>query len=285
MSVQAAINAALFVNFVYENWNSNGDTTDLKGMQVLTHAGQPILPGLSYRVLQTIYSNDLATDCKALNNDTSWQAYRTLGMVAVNEADPTDMVIAIRGTESWQEWCQDFKFLYRSFPNVAHSGLTEDGFTDMYLTFSMQPKATTTYGQDLLATLGAKARVTIVGHSLGSALATLQALELGTHTGHSVELFTLASPRVGDLSFQHLFDHVVQNAYRICNRLDVVPKIPPVPMYCHVGDEMELVPGPEVKFDLGCEHAITTYLYLLAKEIGAEANYPLKAECQMPAGA
>lgn len=279
MSVQAAINAALFVNFVYENWNSKGSTTDLNGMQVLTRAGQPIIPGASYRVLQTIYSNDMATDIKALNNDTSWQAYRTLGIVAVNDADATDVVIAIRGTESWQEWCQDFKFLYRTFPNVAHSGLTEDGFTDMYLSFSLQPRATTTYSADLLATLGASARVTIAGHSLGSALATLQALDLGANTSHPVELCTLASPRVGDLSFQHLFDHVVQNAYRICNRLDVVPKIPPIPMYCHVGDEMELVPGPEVKFDLGCEHAITTYLYLLAKQIGAEAQYPLQPDC------
>ena len=49
----------------------------------------------------------------------------------------------------------------------------------------------------------------------------------------------------GDKRKRHRYitsiNHIVPNAYRVGNRLDVVPKVPPPLMYFHVGDETELL--------------------------------------------
>ncbi len=277
MNVQAAINAGLFVEFVYNTWNSDSQSTNLDGRQVVTAAGAPVVPGKTYTVLKTIYSNDLATDISPQR--PALEGYKTIGIVAQSAADDADIVIAVRGTEGIWEWLQDFKFLLRSFPNVSGSGLTEDGFTDMYLSFSLTPGPSATFMKDVAALLPSNAMVTVTGHSLGAALATLLALDMAANTRLPVGVYTLASPRVGDLSFHNLFNHVVPNAYRIANRLDVVPKTPPPLLYFHVGDETDLIPGSALKFDLACEHALTSYFNMLATLIGQQNLYPIDPDC------
>ncbi|HUN83801.1 MAG TPA: hypothetical protein VMU48_05445 [Terracidiphilus sp.] len=283
MNVQAAINAGLFVQFVYNNWNGPSQSTSLDGRAVVNPAGQPVIPGKNYVVLKTIYSNDLATDINPQKPLT--EGYKTIGVVAQNGADATDVFIAVRGTEGIWEWLQDFKFLPRPFPNVAGSGVTEDGFTDMYLSFSFTPAPSGTFMKDLAALLPSNAVVTIAGHSLGSALATLLALDLAANTKLSTSLYTLASPRVGDLIFHNLFNHVVPNAYRIANRLDVVPQTPAPPLYFHVGDDTELIPPGTLKHDLGCEHSIDSYFNMLSTLMGQPSAYPIDSNCLMQAPA
>jgi len=281
MNVQAAINAGLFVQFVYDNWNTASQATNLDGRPVVTSAGQPVIPGKTYKVLKTIYSNDLATDFNP--QKPQLEGFKTIGIVAQNAADDADVYIAVRGTEGIWEWIQDFKFLPRPFPKVSGSGLAEDGFTVMYLSFSLTPSPSTTFREDVVPLLPSNAMVTIAGHSLGSALATLLALDMAVNTNLPTSLYTFASPRVGDLSFHNLFDHVVQNAYRIANRLDVVTKTPPPLFYFHVGDETELVPGTVpgqgIKFDLLCEHHLSSYFHMLAKLIQQESHYPIDPSC------
>lgn len=277
MNAQNAINAGLFVQFVYNTWNGTSQATNLDGRPVVTASGAPVIPGKDYKVLKTIYSNDLATDISPQR--PTLEGYKTIGIIAQNAAAATDIVIAVRGTEGIWEWLQDAKFLPRPFPNVPGSGLTEDGFTDMYLSFSLQPKGTGTFMKDVQALLPANASVTIAGHSLGSSLATLLALDMAVNTKFGVTLYTHASPRVGDLSFHNLFNHVVENAYRIANRLDIVPKTPPPLMYFHVGDESELIPPGTMKFDILCEHHMTTYFNMLATQIGQQNAYPIDAAC------
>lgn len=283
MNVQAAINAGLFVQFVYNTWSNPSQSSSLDGRAVVNSAGQPVIPGKNYVVLKTIYSNDLATDINPQKPLTG--GYKTIGIVAQNAADPTDVFIAVRGTEGIWEWLQDFKFLPRPFPNVTGSGLTEDGFTDMYLSFSLTPAPSGTFMKDVAALLPSNAAVTIAGHSLGSSLATLLALDMAVNTKLAVSLYTLASPRVGDLGFFTLFNHVVPNTYRVANRLDVVPQTPAPPLYFHVGDETELVPPGTLKYDLGCEHAITSYFNMLAALIGQPGAYPITSNCLNQAAA
>ena len=277
MNVQAAINAGLFLQFVYDSWNVPSQTTNLDGRSVVTSNGLPVIPGKTYNVLKTIYSNDLATDISPQRPQL--EGYKTIGIIAQNAADDTDIFIAVRGTEGIWEWLQDFKFGIRSFPNVPGSGLTEDGFTDMYLSFSLTPSPSSTFMNDVAALLPPNAMVTVTGHSLGAALATLLALDMAVNTKFPIGLYTLASPRVGDLSFHNLFNHIVQNAYRIANRLDIVPKTPPPLLYFHVGDETDLIPSSAMKFDLACEHHLTSYFNMLATLIGQQSLYPIDADC------
>ena len=274
MNVQSAINAGLFVEFVYSNWSQANPRPNLNGMTVVTDSGTDVIPGTKYTVIKTIYANDLATDISPLCAD-----YITMGIVAAT-ADLSSIYIAIRGTENIWEWVQDFKFMPRTFPRVDGAGLTDDGFTDMYLSFSFAPAASQTFISDLAALVPANSKVTIAGHSLGSSLATLLALDMAANTKIPVALYTLASPRDGDHSFEKLFNQIVPDAYRIANRLDIVPKTPPPLLYVHVGDETDLIPGPEVKFDLACEHATTTYFNMLAKLINpSQTQYPIQAKC------
>ena len=277
MNVQAAINAGLFVQFVYNNWNIPSQTVDLTGRDVITPTGSPIIPGKNYKVLRTIYSNDLATDIGPQR--AILEGYKTIGIVASNEADSSDVFIALRGTEGIWEWLQDIKFFPRPFPNVSGSGLTEDGFTDMYRSFSLTPGPSSTFLNDLKEAISQNATVTIAGHSLGSALATLLALDMAANSRLPITLYTLASPRVGDLTFHNLFNHVVQSAYRIANRLDVVTQTPPPLFYFHVGDDTELVPPNTMKFTIPCEHALTTYLNMLATLIHQQSLYPIDNDC------
>jgi triacylglycerol lipase len=285
MTIQNAINAALFVQFVYDNWGTDAVSNNLDGRALLSPApaSAPIIPGKNYTVLRTIYANDLATASNP--NRPIAEGYKTIGIVAVNDADPTDIYVAIRGTSTIWEWLQDLNFLMKPFSNVSGSGLTEDGFTDMYQSFSFTAGVNQgpAFIQNLAALIRASsptACATITGHSLGASLATLLALDLSANTTVTNTLYTLASPRTGDLTFSHLFNHVVPNAYRIVNRLDVVPKTPPPLLYWHVGDETELIPGPDLKFDLKCEHILTTYLHLLGTLNNTPALFPLDQVCR-----
>ncbi len=279
MNIPEAIEAGLFVQFVYGSWNSSGQTTNLDGAEVVSGPNTPVIAGKSYKVLKTIYSNDLATDISP--NRPLVEGYKTIGIVAVDRANPQSLVIAVRGTEGIWEWLQDIKFLQIPFANVAGAGLTEDGFTDMYYSFSFTPGNSNTFVKDLLAMIPSGSTVTVVGHSLGSALSTLLALDISAHSSLNVISYTYASPRVGDLTFQTLFNHIVPNTYRIDNRLDIVPKTPPPLFYYHVGDDTELIPPVTVKFDLACEHNTATYFNMLATLLGRGDAYPIPAGCLM----
>jgi Lipase (class 3) len=279
VNVQNAINACLFVQFVANNWkDNNGINRDLDNLPVLDPTGAPVVAGKQFTVFKTIYACDLATDIHPTRpGDDGW---RTMGIVARNAADANEVVIAIRGTLTIWEWLQDAKFLFKPYPNLPGSGLTEDGFTDMYQSFSFKNAPNgNPFLQDLLALLGPGSNVTITGHSLGAALATLMALDFAAHSRLPLTTFTIASPRVGDLTFSRVFDNIVPACFRVANRLDVVPKTPPPLLYFHVGDESELVPGSNLKFDLGCEHHLTSYLNMLSKTIGTQASYPIQADC------
>jgi Lipase (class 3) len=278
MNVSAAINAGLFVQFVYNNWNIPNPnlTNSLDGKLVVTSAGTPVIPDQNYNVIKTIYANDLATD---ISPNKTAQGFRTIGIVAQNTSDASDVFVAIRGTEGIWEWVQDAKFLLRTFPPVTGSGLTEDGFTDMYLSFSLAQGGGGAFMNDVKNALPSQANVTVAGHSLGSSLATLCALDMAVNTGFSVGLYTLASPRVGDLAFHNLFNHVVKNAYRVANRMDLVTHVPVPPLYWHVGDDTELTPPDTMKYDIPCEHHLSTYFNMLAALIGQQNQYPIDNDC------
>jgi len=72
-------------------------------------------------------------------------------------------------------------------------------------------------------------KIWFTGHSLGAALATLAADRYGNVQG----LYTFGSPRVGDQDFKEDFQ---VNTYRFVNNSDIVTRVPPASMYCHVGE-------------------------------------------------
>ena len=191
-------------------------------------------------------------------------------------------MVAIRGTASIFEWVQDARFLLVKCPILPGAGYTEDGFTAVYESLRITENPASTRLVDALPDMAFPhpvTSVTICGHSLGAALATLLALDVGANTKfEKPTAYTCASPRVGDPSFVDTYNQLVSNTYRFANRLDIVPKVPSPPLYEHVLGLYDLNPMLKVKWDIPCEHHLTTYLYLLSLLSGGTL-LPLDGAC------
>ncbi|MFZ0964965.1 MAG: lipase family protein [Terriglobia bacterium] len=254
------------------------------------HAGQIVNAGLigggtAYKVVTSIYANDLATDMNPQRGNY------TVPIGLVLQASATgDAVIAVRGTEGIDEWIQDAKFLAVPCPFLPSAGNTEDGFTAMYKSMNVNTAAGSPSLVKALTGLtwtGTVNSLTICGHSLGGALATLLALDVAANTAppfNNPVVYTYASPRVGDPQFVSVYNHVFPNTARIANRLDLVPKLPLPPLYDHVLGLFELnpvkllPPTVLVKCDIPCEHALNSYLHLLSLMAGGTV-IPLDPNC------
>jgi hypothetical protein len=231
-----------------------------------------------YTFLQTIYGDDLATDIDSHLGDIV-----TFGFVAVSAGK--ELVAAIRGTDSLLEWLHDASYLIVPVVVPGAHGFTEDGFSAVYRSLRTAQQNGSPTAKDTIKgylDTGAANRVTICGHSLGGALATFLTLDVGLHTSCRAPVsYTYASPRTGDHLFASSHSAVVPFSYRIANRQDLVPKLPPIfPLpYEHVNTHYELSPpSNKIKASIPCMHHLTTYLWLMAQLCGAP-GYSLDSDC------
>ncbi|MBO0734469.1 MAG: lipase family protein [Methylocapsa sp.] len=236
------------------------------------------IKALGYTFLQTLYGDDLATDI-----DPHKGFVVSFGYVAVSDAK--ELVAVIRGTDTLLEWMHDASFLMVPCPVAGASGFTEDGFTDVYRSLRVEQGSGTLSAKDSIKSYldtGAAASVTICGQSLGGALATLLALDVGLNTRcRSPAAYTYASPRTGDHIFAGSFNAAILASHRIVNRQDLVTKLPPiVPLpYEHVNTGYALIPPPNtINPTIPCMHHLTTYLWLMSQHTGSKA-YPLDPDC------
>jgi len=237
-----------------------------------------------YAFLQTIYGDDLATDIDAHLGDVV-----TFGFLAVSPAK--ELVASIRGTDSILEWLHDASFLMVPSPISGSHGFTEDGFTAVYKSLRIGQDNGTLRAKDSIKSYldtGASASVTVCGHSLGGALSTLLTLDVGLNTScRTPTAYSYASPRTGDHLFASSFNTAIASNYRIVNRQDLVPKLPPIlPIpFEHVNTQFELNPPPnQINPTIPCMHHLTTYLWLMGRQAGVNAGQ-LDTGCVYRAGA
>jgi len=111
------------------------------------------------------------------------------------------------------------------FPNADSNINVHSGFRDEHA-----KTADAIFGavQSLLSN-GSVTSVTTVGHSLGGALAILEAMSLRLRLPSSVTVSarTFGAPRVGDAGFANFFDSQVSDIQRTNNKQDLVPILPP----------------------------------------------------------
>jgi hypothetical protein len=177
-----------------------------------------------------------------ISEDTDWGVVARKGDVSV---------IAIRGTDTQEQWLEDFRAIAQPVPHARW--WMHLGFDDVWnsIAASLQKAWNTA--------CAANAQVYITGHSLGAALALIAGV-------HHPEAFTrtFAGPAV----FSPIHDLPPSaNIVRVVNPSDLVPKVPLPPLYQHIGQEVDIA-GAANQFDFALQHSLDTYGTGLAKLIG-----------------
>lgn len=137
--------------------------------------------------------------------------------------------------------------------------------------------------------------ITVTGHSLGSSMATLNAVDLAANplstTDVLVTAFLYASPRVGNESFKNAFSQLKNlRALRVVNHGDLIPHVPvfavkdgtfffPFIFYSDVGvafdinaSKSDYVTKPD-KSDLFAWHGLMIYLHGIDGFQGAQGGF------------
>lgn len=203
-----------------------------------------------------------------LPNQSAW-----IGYVAVTTDEGKavlgrrDILISWRGTQLAAEWFKDFQFSLTPASDIfgdtySPTPMVHYGFLSLYV----KSESGSTYNKSsakdqvrsAVRTLVDKYKdeemsITVIGHSLGSALATLNAADLvangynkptgsETATGCMVTAIVFASPRVGNSAFNTAFkDQNLLHLLRITNKYDIVPDVPPfLAGFVHVGQELKI---------------------------------------------
>jgi len=140
---------------------------------------------------------------------------------------PTTQAIYIvfRGTEKGIDWINNFQFRQQVYPygdDATTDVRFHRGFMQAY--FAVRDR--------LLKVVQAfpQAPLTMTGHSLGGAIATIAALDvqynITQHTGQTVDLYTFGAPRVGNAALVNSFRQRVPSSYRFVYGWDVITRVP-----------------------------------------------------------
>lgn len=146
------------------------------------------------------------------------------GFIAVDETNRL-IVLSFRGSRSGPNWFHDLNFRHMD-TDLCPNCRVHRGFWTAWVEIRDAIKA------DVLQVLEAHPdfRFAITGHSLGGALATLAAGEIrkmNDDLGRRTELYSFGSPRLGDELTVDFLSKQSTLSYRITNRKDPVPRLPP----------------------------------------------------------
>ncbi|KAK9095153.1 hypothetical protein Scep_026622 [Stephania cephalantha] len=262
-----------------------------------------------------------------VSNRSSW-----IGYVAVCEDEEEiarlgrrDVVVAFRGTATCMEWVENLRASLTHLPNSSTTSnvAVQKGFLSLYTSNS----STSCSLQDeireeisrIIESYGCTDRnplsLTITGHSLGAALATLAAYDITTMFNHGqlVTVISFGGPRVGNQSFRHHIEKRGSKVLRIVNSNDIITKVPGFVIeddvaddehvqlagvclpswltksvehtkwvYADVGSELQLCSGDSPLIssrsntNVSTCHDLETYLQLVKSCINSTAECPLK---------
>lgn len=181
-------------------------------------------------------------------------------------------IIVFRGTQRTSEWLRNvlaFQFDYLDQASAQSYGKIHSGFADVYKEIA---EPTIEIAQQLNPSLPCY----ITGHSLGSALAVIAALDIALKIPSlkaQIRLYTYAGPRVGDPVFAKTHNRLIPNSYRIVNLADSIPLTPPTifrnDIYVDVGQVWSFL---TYHGDVLPNHVVDTYREAVNREV--ETNKP-----------
>jgi predicted lipase len=181
-------------------------------------------------------------------------------------------ILVYRGTQRGNEWIQTVRasqVTQSQQDTFEFRGKIHQGFAKMYADLA-EPTL------QAARTLDPSLPLYISGHSLGSPLATLAAMDIALRIPalkNQIRLYSYAGPRVGDPTFAKAYGDLVPNSYRVVNLADPTPLLPPNSAgditYVHVGELWGFVSEAG---DIGSHHYVSTYRTAIEKEV--ETNQP-----------
>ncbi|MGO9133347.1 MAG: lipase family protein [Methylovirgula sp.] len=214
-------------------------------------------------------------------------AYCFYGFILKKNNEANNYVLVIRGTENAEELYDDFKAATSvpfKGPSDEEHGRVAYGFDRIFETMRVigaDSKLVSSFGaKDFPAQVKAiinkhaaradpqsaqsQKSITVSGHSLGSALATLYAAKIAKDPDLNIALLcTFASPLVGDVAFADWFNGLGIQSWRIVNTMDIVTIVPLTSLgFKHVNQEYHYTPD-DMKNSVDCYHRVDTYLNLL----------------------
>ena len=141
----------------------------------------------------------------------------------------SNIYIICRGTSSSQDAIQDIK-IWRKKCSFLNNTLVHSGFLEQYE--SIRNKLIETINDYLDSSTK---HIICTGHSLGSSLCTIAALDLQLkYADKDVKCITFASPRVGNTSFAKLFNETIKDSCRFVYHRDPVTFLPFALRFKHV---------------------------------------------------
>lgn len=144
--------------------------------------------------------------------------------------------VSFRGSENIQNWISNIQ-VSQITPYQDTNIAVEKGFYNLF--YSLQPKIYNIIDK-LVAKYNTK-QLLLTGHSLGAALATLNAFDiLYYQRNYNISsVITFGSPRVGNIHFAQLFESYNIYTNRITHYYDIVPHIPEEFLnYRHISQEV-----------------------------------------------
>ncbi|RUS31125.1 Alpha/Beta hydrolase protein [Jimgerdemannia flammicorona] len=148
----------------------------------------------------------------------------TIGFVARNDVKKA-IYVAFRGSANIQSFIQDAEFLQTNYPPVSgakvHQGFLESHQEARDIVYNAVVDQMNKYQGYTIY---------VVGHSLGGALAILQALDFNQRAGYdksNMVVYTYGEPRVGNPAFSSYADSLSLKYYRTVNQNDIVSHLPP----------------------------------------------------------
>lgn len=275
----------------------------------LTHHGYKVT-----RYLHATVNINFPSFFKRSSRSESWShAANWIGYVAVSNDETSarlgrrDITIAWRGTATRLEWLADFMLFLRpiklcTIPCPDPRVTVETGFLHLYTDrnkscafskHSAREQVLTELKRLIHLYKDEKLSITITGHSLGSALAILNAYDIA-ETGLDIMddgqvaplcVFSFSGPRVGNIRFKERLEELGVKVLRVRNVHDQVPKAPGIFInerlpdiiqtlaerfpwwYSHVGVELTLnhedSPFLKETNDLACFHNLEAHLHLI----------------------
>ncbi|XP_038876919.1 phospholipase A(1) DAD1, chloroplastic [Benincasa hispida] len=200
------------------------------------------LPSTGYRVSKHLRATSGIRLPRWLHNAPSISANSSwIGYVAVSQdkheisrLGRRDVVIAFRGTATCLEWLENLRATLTTLPGDSPGVMVESGFLSLYTSGtescpSLREMVREEIGRLLQSYGDEPLSLTITGHSLGAALATLAAYDIKEYFKRSAPVVTVMSfggPRVGNRKFRQRLEKQGTKVLRIVNSEDVITKLP-----------------------------------------------------------